>query len=119
MAVVAVIAEATPEPIPIGSASAANQSTLIAVAIIGAIASITTASITAFFAYLMVKVKRTTESTHRIINHDRQVNLEAQAEILRLASHDHPDDALLAQAWLRAVKAAEGARRANELGGPI
>lgn len=93
--------------------TATNQTTLIAVAGIGAFASIASAAITAFFAYLMVKVKRVTESTHAIVNHDRQVMLESQAQTLRIASLEHPTDDGLKWAASRAEQAAKDAFNAN------
>jgi hypothetical protein len=118
---VSLIFAASPDPIPVvipsGDSTSANQITLIIVAIISATASILTAGITAFFAYLMVRVKRVTEATHSIVNHDRQVMLEGQARTLRAASLEHPEDEVLKIAWERAEVAAMNARMANELPG--
>lgn len=108
----------SPGPLPIeitSGSTAANQTTIIIVAIIGATASISTALISAFFAFLMVRVKRVTEATHSIVNHDRQVMLENQAQTLRVASLDHPHDRDLKLAWQRAQQAAEDAKRGNDL----
>lgn len=109
---------ASPDPLPVeiaNGSTAANQTTLIIVAAIGAIASISTAFISAFFAFMMVRVKRVAEATHSIVNHDRQVMLEAQAQALRVASLDHPGDQDLKRAWQRAEEAAQAARRGNDL----
>ena len=91
---------------PMVDATAGNQTTLIIVAGIGALASVTTAGISAYFA-------RTIHSVHKIVNHDRTVILEGQAQTLRIASIEHPEDESLHDAAVRAEMAAQGAREAN------
>lgn len=107
-----ILADPIPVPIP-----TSDSNVTIIVAAIGATASIITGGITAFFAYLMVKVKRVAEATHSIVNHDRQVMLESQAQTLRVASIEHPNDVALKDAWIHAEAAAMNARIANELPG--
>lgn len=95
------------------SSTSGNQVTLIAVASIAAVSNILGVVLTAFFARQVVRVKKVTEATHAIVNHDRTIILEGNALTLRIAAADHPRDAGLQLAASRAEQAAQDARDAN------
>ena len=93
--------------------TAANQQTLITVAIIAASANLLGVVLTGYFAHLLQRVKRVATATHSIVNHDRTILLEGNALTLLVASLDHPKDERLRTAAEVAEKAAAGARAGN------
>ena len=95
------------------NSTAANQETLIIVAAIAASANIFGVCLTAYFAFLMQRVKKVATATHAIVNHDRTQLLEGNALTLLVASLDHPKDERLRLAADAAEKAAAAARTNN------
>lgn len=91
----------------------ADQSTLIIVTTITAVASITTAGITAYFARGIRTVQQVAIATHNIVNHVRTIELDNQELVLRVAVMDHPTDEQLKLHWRAAQDAATKQREAN------